>query len=137
MLTRMFFPAHSTAITLDNMATAALLGPYAPRVVVRGDAGNRADIDDVAPALLDHDPRRGLAAQEGAFKIDVDYPVPILLAQLLHRPSQRDAGNVGQNVDPPSVLTAVPTICSTCARCETSTRQVSARRPNAWISSRT
>src|SRR3954469_10922136 len=62
-------------------------------------ARNRRDVDDSAIALLDHQRKYGLRAQEHALQIDGERSVPCLDRNIRHRSRGHDPGIVHENVD--------------------------------------
>src|SRR4029450_4396120 len=62
-------------------------------------AGERSDVDDLAPAPLHHLARDRLSDQERSREIDGDDPVPLLKPDLEERRVAPHAGVVDQDVD--------------------------------------
>ena len=63
--------------------------------------GRARDVDDRARALRLHHRHGPLDALEHAVEVDVDYPLPLVVLDLLHRRARAaDAGVVHQHVEP-------------------------------------
>src|SRR5690606_20471077 len=58
------------------------------------------DVDDAAPAPLQHDGDHVLAAVEGSLQVDGDDRIPILFGHRLQGAPPDDAGVVHQDIDP-------------------------------------
>ena len=70
----------------------------------RHRAGLRADVDDAARLLGDHQLRHRLGGEEGALEIDVDRVVEILLGHVFGKVFRTDADIVDQHVDAAEML---------------------------------
>src|SRR5260370_20468148 len=60
---------------------------------------NRSDIDDLSPALPNHDLAHRLCAEKRSSQIGLDYLIPILKTHLLRRSTPGYAGVIDQDVD--------------------------------------
>ena len=83
----------------DDSVLARHVGRH---VGLRQNPDGRGGVNDRAAALVEHDRYLLLHAQPDALEIDVDDPVPVLLADLMGRRLSRfDAGVVVGHVKPP------------------------------------
>lgn len=89
---------HQRARQVDHAGLAGVvrgrLVDVAPDVAV-----DRADVDDAAAALPQHDRAGGLAADERAGQVHADNPIPLLQAQLLGRLGDVDPGVVHEHIE--------------------------------------
>src|SRR5215813_11345899 len=75
--------------------------PWMPAFAERG---RRAQIDDLAPPLVGHEPLYRTRAEECAAKVNANHRVPVVLGHLEQQVVPRDAGVVDQDVDATKVV---------------------------------
>src|SRR3546814_14143808 len=73
--------------------------PILPRLAV-----DRTDVDDAAPAALDHAGKAGLGHVEAAAEVDAHHVVPVVIAHPREGAAAGDAGVVDHDVDGPDLF---------------------------------
>jgi hypothetical protein len=82
-----------------KLANAAAAGTVRRKARITEDAGNGADVDDAAVAMLHHSARDGLRDKEGAAQIGVKYEIPIVPRDIERGLPDIATGVVHQDVD--------------------------------------
>src|SRR3989454_9472260 len=89
---------------LGEADQAGLGGGIVGLALVAGDADDARDVDDPAPATLDHPPGRVLGHQEGALQVRIEYRAPVLLLDPEQQVVPCRARVVHEDVDPAELL---------------------------------
>ena len=98
--------ANSTACCLRQMREARFAGAVGGAQRRGAQARDRRDVDDGAAALVAHQRRGGLRAQERSGEIDGEHARPVLVGDVENRLEDGDAGIVDQRVEPAELRSA-------------------------------